>query len=355
MRFDLTPADDISSEWDELAESVGASPFHRPGWFQAWDRAFGRGRLRALTIRRQGRLAALLPLDARLGRLRSPTNWHSPLFGILARDADSAQDLAKALLDRWAWLTDLSFLLEDDPGMVALLQKATSRRWRAITRTLVRSPYLEIDGDWERYQTSVGKKLMEDVRRRQRRLAEEGRVRFDVRDGSESLAEQLEEGLRVEAQGWKGKERTAIASQPETAQFYGEVARWAAERGILRLLFLRIDDKAIAFQFTLEENGVQYLLKSGYDDAFARYSPGKLIKYEALARAFAIGLRAYDFCGEESVSKQEWTRQVRSRVRIQVFAPTTGGWLGHLAFSRARPMAKGLLGRAQSPESTPSR
>ena len=348
MRFDLTPAKDISGEWAELAERVGASPFHHPGWFLAWHRAFGRGRLRVLAIRRQGRLSAILPLEPRSGRLRSPTNWHTPLFGILAGDAASAQDLARALLDRWAWLADLSFLLEDDIGAQAILRETGSRGWRLLKRPLLRSPYLEIDGDWERFESGLGDKLLKDLRRRRRRLEEMGQVRFEACDGSERLEELLEEGLRVEAGGWKGADKSAILSRPQTADFYRDLAGWSAGLGILRLLFLRVDEKPIAFQFTLEQGGIQYLLKTGYDDGFDRFSPGKLLKHEALARAFAIGLRGYDFCGEDAPWKHEWTRDVRERVRIQVFAPTMSGRLGHLAFTKARPFVKRLLRRPVS-------
>src|SRR5437899_1249723 len=73
----------LDREWDDLADRVGAAPFLRPGWIRAWWRAFGSGDPGVLTVRRSGRLAAALPLEIRRGVVRSPTNWHTPFFGVL--------------------------------------------------------------------------------------------------------------------------------------------------------------------------------------------------------------------------------------------------------------------------------
>src|SRR5439155_15365660 len=113
---DTEPAeadDPILAEWDELATRCGASVFLRPGWVAAWWRAFGRGRLELITTRRAGRLFGLLPLAHRGGRWSSPTNWHTPLFGVLADDVAAAAELADRLLESRPREVSLSFV---DPG-----------------------------------------------------------------------------------------------------------------------------------------------------------------------------------------------------------------------------------------------
>ena len=80
----------------------------------------------------------------------------------------------------------------------------------------------------------------------------------------------------MEGSGWKT--RTAIASRPDTRRFYRDVARWAAGRGWLRLGFLRLDGRALAFDFCLEHAGTHYLLKTGFDPAFRAYGPGMLMR-----------------------------------------------------------------------------
>ena len=91
----------LEREWDDLADRAGAGPFLRPWWFRSWWRVFGNGEPRIVTLRRGGRLAALLPLYANSGhRLHSMTNVHSCHFGTLAEDVPAADELAAARLPR---------------------------------------------------------------------------------------------------------------------------------------------------------------------------------------------------------------------------------------------------------------
>jgi CelD/BcsL family acetyltransferase involved in cellulose biosynthesis len=52
----------LAPEWDDLVSRTGASLFVRPGWLVAWLDAFDRRRIRIYTVRRGGRLVALVPL-----------------------------------------------------------------------------------------------------------------------------------------------------------------------------------------------------------------------------------------------------------------------------------------------------
>src|SRR5207245_1703401 len=174
---------------------------------------------------------------------------------------------------------------------------ARGARHRVIVRALERSPYVTVDGDWTAYEARRDGKLLRELRRRGRRLGEQGRVELDVADGRERLDELLAEGLRIEAAAWKGERGTAIESSADTRRFYSEVARWAAARGWLRLAFLRLDGRPLAFDYCIEDQGVHYLLKTGYDPGYHAFAPGMLIRREMIARAFSNGLASYEFLG----------------------------------------------------------
>jgi CelD/BcsL family acetyltransferase involved in cellulose biosynthesis len=184
---------------------------------------------------------------------------------------------------------------------------------------------------------------MRELRRRRRRLAERGSVALELADGTERLDELLTEGFGVEAAGWKGANGTAIASQPATRQFYRDVARWAAARGWLRLAFLRVDGRAIAFDYAIEEGRVHYLLKTGYDPAYRAFAPGLLIREEMLARAFSSGVSRYEFLGDDAEWKLEWTNLARELELVQGFARSLPGAVDWVAFAFGRPLAKRAL------------
>src|SRR5690348_13733554 len=91
---------DIEAEWEELALTLGAPPFIRPGWFRAWYDAFGKGDCEVVTVTAGGRLVGVAPITGGRTRVRAPVNWHTPFFTALATDDATRRELADALLAR---------------------------------------------------------------------------------------------------------------------------------------------------------------------------------------------------------------------------------------------------------------
>jgi CelD/BcsL family acetyltransferase involved in cellulose biosynthesis len=335
----------LAQEWEELADELGAEPFARPGWIRAWWAAFGRGSLEIVLVRVAGELTAVAPLCRRHGAVSSPTNWHTPLFSTLARDERAREELVQAVLGRPArWLT-LAFLDATGEEVRHWREAARSARRRVLERVVLRSPYVEIDRDWAGFEATLGGKRRSELRRRRRRLEREGTLSLEVADGTQRLDALLDEGFRVEALGWKGRRSSAICSRGDTLRFYTDVAGWAASRGALRLAFLRLDGRCVAFDYCLEERARHYLVKTGYDPDFRSFGPGMLIRNEMLRRAFASSLEHYEFLGQDDAWKLDWTHAARERVRLQAFAPTTAGLAGWTALTYGAPPARGVLAR----------
>ena len=331
----------LAREWDELADRAQAVPWLRPGWVAAWWRAFGQGRLEVLAVRKDGRLAAVLPLYSRFGALHSTTNWHTPQFGLLAEDEQATRELARAAFARHRHRINLGFIDEDD--LRACRTAATTAGYRLFVRPVQRAPYVPIKGTWTEYKQRLSAKRLSEIRRRRRLLEGAGRLSLQIVDGSERLTEFLEEGFGVEAAGWKGEAGSAIISRPQTRQFYSEVARSAAARGALRLAFLRLDGRPLAFDYSLEEGNVHYLVKTGYDPAYRSLGPGLILRYEMLARAFATGMASYEFLGTDQPWKLEWADKFRELVLLRTFGPSPSGFLEWAAFAYGRPLAKRIL------------
>lgn len=356
MHVEIHTVGSIAGAWDRLADEVGAPPFARPGWITAWWRSFGRGRLRVLTVETTERLTGVVPI-VRLGAvIRSPTNSESPSFGLLAADKASAVRLAATLLSYGARRLDLSPLSSDDLGFRSVEEEARGRRFRIITRPVLLSPYVSTQGDWETYQAGVGSKLRSEMRRRRRRLDELGHIRLEVTAGGERLRPLLAEGFRVESSGWKGAHGTAIDSDPRTLRFYRDVARWADERGWLRLAFLRLDGRPIAFDLSLETDRTHFLLKTGYDHAFHKFGPGVILRSMMLERAFSGSTDTYEFLGtvvgQNNRWKLDWTEEYRERLRFQAFGPSFAGTMDWAAFRYYVPAAhraRASAGRALGP------
>lgn len=336
----LDSVEPLAEEWDALSDRCEAPPFLRPGWVGPWWEAFGAGRLAIVVARRDGRLTGVLPMVARASALVSPTNWHTPMFSPVAESDEDLAALARGLIGRRASWYDLSFLDPESPAVVQLHAGARAAGHRVIVRVVARSPYIPTDGDWEGYRATLSRKRRKELGRLRRRLEEAGEVTLEFDGGTDDLDARLAEGLALEGSGWKERKGTAILSQPNVERFYRQVAGWAAQRGWLRLAFLRLDGRAIAFDLCLEAGGVAYVLKGGFDVRHRSLSPGALLTYESLARAFGSDLRSYELLGSDDEYKLAWTAHTRSRVRLQAFPPSPAGRLAHLAWARGRPLAR---------------
>jgi CelD/BcsL family acetyltransferase involved in cellulose biosynthesis len=350
----------IADEWDALADEVDAAPFLRPGWFAAWNAAFGSGDLTIVAVRRGPRLVAVLPLVERRGGARSPTNDHTPMFDVLAVDEAAARELARRTLQGRPRSVTLQLVDPDATATRGWLAGAADAGYATASAPILRSPYIDTICGWAAYEGRIDAKMKSDIRRRRRRMEDEGEVALEVHDGTRDLDALLDEGFRVEASGWKGQTGTAIIASPTTRRFYTQVARWAAERGWLRLCFLRLDGRPVAFDYNLHAGRVYYGLKGGYDEAFRRFAPGKVLLMAMIERIFEEGVDRYDFLGEEEPYKLDWSDGTRPRVLAQAFSPSPLGTVERIAYTHGRPLAKRALagarrfrGRRPRPATTP--
>lgn len=348
------PQGELRAEWERLADRANASPFLHPGFVLAWQGAFADGPLLLATVRRRGELAAALPLTRRGAVLSLPANWHTPQAGVLAEDTGAARALARVLAEADPRRLSLAFVDPADRCTSAFGAALRNAGYSLLERTLTRSPYLEVAGDWAAFESGMRSKARVDLRRRRRRLEERGAVSFEVQDGSSRLGELIDEVVQVEATGWKGDEATSIGSREDTLCFYREIAAWAAERGWLRLHFLRLDGQALATSFALRVNGVHFGLKMGYDVEYRQLAPGMLILHEIVRSAFEEGLKRVEMLGEDEPYKRTWCPQTRETIGLQAFAPSLAGHADRFVFVRVRPLASRLGVRRLLSRVTPS-
>lgn len=330
---------ELQQEWDLLARQLRAAPWMRPGWFRCWSDAFARG-YELLTVRSSGGLVGIFPLVRGSWSVAPPVNWHSPGFDPLARDAEVARRLMDAAFADMPPTIALPLVPVESPARAAFGQVASERSYRLLELVGLRSPYVRIGGSFEDYLASLDRHHVKETQRRRRRLEELGQITLSIEDGNGDLDGALRDGFRLETSGWKQHRETAISSRPETLSFYGDLARWAASASILRLAFLRVDGRPIAFEFGLEEHGAFHVIKGGFDVEFRRYGPGGLLAYELIRRAFALGLERFELLGDDESYKLQWAHDVRTKTLVEAFAPGARGTAVWMVRNRGRRLLR---------------
>jgi CelD/BcsL family acetyltransferase involved in cellulose biosynthesis len=336
----LNERQSLIDEWDALADRCTPAPFLRPGWISAWMQAYGSGTLELLCARQAGLLVGVLPLRRRGGAVVSPTNFHTPAFGLLA-ETDQARDaLADAVFVRRPRQVAISFLDDQRCDTVALQAAARERRYNVVVRELMRSPYIPLQTDWESYERQLGRNLRRDLRRNWRKLEDHGEVSIDHYGSGEDLRKLLDDVFFVESRSWKAETRTAIVSEPRTKHFYEQVTAWARERASLSVSILRVDGQPVAMELGIEEASVHFAIKGSYDETYRPFSPGKLLMHAVIRNAFTKGLKRVELLGAEDQYKRLWATESHIRMQLHAYTASPIGWLQWTADAHGRPLAR---------------
>jgi CelD/BcsL family acetyltransferase involved in cellulose biosynthesis len=372
----------LEKEWNAaLSRGPRDEPMLRHEWVRAWIENFSPGApLRTILVRAGRELHAAVPLvevEERnadtcflpLKTWTTPHNDHSQRGGVLlgARGVEALPVVWEKLAGLAGWdrlrLRDLPHGAPD----WKLRDLAESAGFPCGLWTSLRSPYLVLPAiepaiaavdakkpnrkpqpsPYELVESRLDAKFRQNLRRRRRRLAEQGEVKYVLLDGKDAreLDCALADFFVIEASGWKGRGGTAIAQRPELVGFYTQIARDAARRGALALGFLELSGRRIAAHFSIVHGSRHYLLKLGYDESFHEFSPGQQLTSEMIRDSCQRGLGEFDFLGPCMEWKLDWEPALRTHTWLTIFRPTRRGRLVHEARYTAWPVARALAGQ----------
>lgn len=170
----------------------------------------------------------------------------------------------------------------------------------------------------------VSKSVRKKQRRHLRRLSEVGDVEWIQSSPSTSDFDKLaSEFLELEASGWKGRNRTALNSNPNTAQFYRGLIQGLARCGNARFLTLKVAGKPIAMLSDLQIGNSIYAYKTAYDEQYSDFSPGVLAEIENIRNMHCDGIEYADSCTEadNSTINRIWGQKVAFQKSIISLRP----------------------------------
>jgi hypothetical protein len=254
--------------------------------------------LRCLVLDDGCQVRAICPLESRTDRaLGAPigvwgTPWHPhwPLSDIICPEDDA----------RRAFIPTAADHLRCDPEGRSLLVLGpvpeNSVIWEGL-RDLdthghcahrEREPFVfDCERTFEELTSRLSKHFRKELKRCGKRLASLADVSYQtVTDGAD-YGPLFEAFLEVEGSGWKGEAgtRSAIRLHPEYVAFYRRLAANLGAGDACEINALFAEGRCIAGEFCMRTGEEYAALKIGYDERYARLSPGHLLGARTLERS----------------------------------------------------------------------
>jgi CelD/BcsL family acetyltransferase involved in cellulose biosynthesis len=303
----------VASGWDVLAERSG-SPLLTADWFLACAETLcAESDLRVVVVRSGNVISAVAPLVVvrRHGiewlELLGVSVLYEPA-GLLYDGVNSLHHLAKKIVSL-RMPTVLARIPADCP-IEDMVRELTRYRGVVISRRTASAAYVCIKEDWESYFQSISGQRRYDYQRKRKRAERAGPVtlRIERPNCRESLSLMLEDAFRIEGTGWKKQAGSALLSNERVRKFIARYSEMACDRGTLLMCFLEIKGLPIATIIGIEYARRFWVLKIGYDEEWARCSPGIQLTMETIRYAFEQELEAYEFLGSEEPWQTMWPR-----------------------------------------------
>jgi CelD/BcsL family acetyltransferase involved in cellulose biosynthesis len=315
-----------AAAWDALnRERFGNHPLLSSMFMERLLRTFGTGREYLCILGEDQAVRAMLIL-----RQRSRFVWTSflPAQCQLGPTMVPAAALLDTLIPSLPGKVLQVDLLCNDPQLNDVLDN-TSQSARRMAHALTMS--IALEGSFDDYWHARPRHLAANLRRYERRVQQDGMATRLVKISSEG---QLEAALaryaRLEGEGWKGRNGTALGSTREQYDFYRDLVRAASLRGCAVVYELWIGDRLAASRLALVQDSTLVMLKTSYDEELARYAPGRLLLRAVIEDAFASfpGGRI-EFYTDATIDQLEWAGASR--------------WIEHLSLFRNRAADVGNL------------
>jgi hypothetical protein len=186
------------------------------------------------------------------------------------------------------------------------------------THTSVR---VDVSGHFEDYWHGRSKNLRRSVRGLLNKLESEHlQVRLAVLQTPSEMNAAIGAHGSLEETGWKMRSGRPLSKGLIDTTFYADLLRTLAATNHARVFQLYLNDQLVASQFGIISGATLALLKTGYNDAFARFAPGRLLDYFMLQYLFECHeVERVEYCTIATEDDVRWSTAQRGIFEFYVY------------------------------------
>jgi CelD/BcsL family acetyltransferase involved in cellulose biosynthesis len=317
--------------WNALViQSIVDTPFSRYEYLSEWWKTLGGGewkdvQLVLVSATEDDQLIGIAPLfiaeyDGRQALLLVGSIEISDYLDLIVREDDLPRFLsglidflASSQADNWSAL-DWYNLPDDSPTLAALKAESERRGWNYHEEIYRPTPRIALNGDFEEYLSRLDKKQRHEIRRKMRRAAESGRVRFHIVEKDADIEPELESFFHL------------MVQDPNKAMFLKDVMRdqmsksirIAHEQGYLWLAFLEVDGVKAAGSLNFDYKNKLWGYNSGVSRDFMDLSPGWVLLGHVIQWCCENGRHEFDFMRGDEEYKYRFGGVNRFVMRVRL-------------------------------------
>jgi CelD/BcsL family acetyltransferase involved in cellulose biosynthesis len=306
LHKDFSEMDSVA--WNTLVEkSIADTPFSRYEYLSEWWKTLGGGewknaKLVLVSASENDQLIGIAPLfideyNGQQALLLIGSIEISDYLDLIVPESDLPRFLsglidflASSSEDNWSAI-DWYNLPDSSPTLAALKTESEKRGWEHHEEVYRPTPRIALNGSFDDYLMNIDKKQRHELRRKMRRAAESGRVRFYVVDRDADIEPEMEAFFHL------------MVQDPGKAEFLHEVMREqmshtiraAHAGGYLWLAFLEVDGVKAAATLCFDYKNKLWGYNSGVSFDFKELSPGWVIMGYDIQWCCENGRSEFDF------------------------------------------------------------
>ena len=324
-----------ATTWNSLVkQSIADTPFSRYEYLSEWWKTLGGGEWKQATLvlvsaTENDQLVGIAPLfiteyDSQQALMLVGSIEISDYLDLIVREADLSRFLTglldflvSSLTDNWSAI-DWYNIPDSSPTLAVLKTESERLGWTYQEEVYRPTPYIPLNGSFDEYLSRLEKKQRHEIRRKMRRAAESGRVRFYVVDKDANIETELEGFFHL------------MIQDPNKAMFLRDAMREqmsttiqaAHEQGYLWLGFLEVDGVKVAASLNFDYKNKLWGYNSGVSRTHMELSPGWVLLAHTIQWCCEHNRYEFDFMRGDEEYKYRFGGVNRFVMRVKAIKPS---------------------------------
>jgi CelD/BcsL family acetyltransferase involved in cellulose biosynthesis len=324
-----------ATTWNSLVkQSIADTPFSRYEYLSEWWKTLGGGEWKQATLvlvsaTENDQLVGIAPLfiteyDSQQVLMLVGSIEISDYLDLIVRADDLPRFLSGLLdfltsssIDNWSAI-DWYNIPDSSPTLASLKTESERLGWAHHEEVYRPTPYIPLNGSFDEYLSRLEKKQRHEIRRKMRRAAESGRVRFYVVDKDANIEAELEGFFHL------------MIQDPNKAMFLRDAMRdqmsttiqAAHEQGYLWLGFLEVDGVNVAASLNFDYKNKLWGYNSGVSRTHMELSPGWVLLAHTIQWCCEHNRYEFDFMRGDEEYKYRFGGVNRFVMRVKAIKPS---------------------------------